>query len=120
MSERHQQLGMGGGEADAVDEQVGTVAERGLQLRLVVPIGGDEPRPCGGKPGRHPGRVPAGHVDLPPRRQHPLGNSAADQAATAEYEGARHPSTLCGSAAQTPLEQHRWRNDVPGGTSSGT
>jgi hypothetical protein len=48
-----------GGEADAVDEQVGSGPERRFQLRGIVAVGRDEP------PGAGVGRVAPGDVDVP-------------------------------------------------------
>jgi hypothetical protein len=46
--QRQQHAGMRRGVAEAVDQQVRTVAERGGELRGVVPVSGDEPAPGGG------------------------------------------------------------------------
>ncbi len=64
--ERQQRPGVGGGEAETVDEQLGTGAESGPHARLVGPVRRDELPTGGGEFGRHPRRVPPDDIDLPP------------------------------------------------------
>lgn len=88
--ERQQRPGVGGGEAETVDEQIGTGAECGPQLPLVGPVRRDELRTSGREFGRHPRRVPPDDIDLPPAPQQPQRGRPSDESGSAEDEGTRH------------------------------
>src|SRR5258706_1834635 len=85
---------VGCGIADAVDEQVCSVAEGGEQFGGVVALGGHESPPVCGDVGRQVGGVTPGEADAPSGREQAAGRGAADRAGTADDECARHRPTV--------------------------
>jgi hypothetical protein len=78
------------GEADAVDEQVGSVCKRRRQLSLVAAFEGHEPGPGRCDFVRKPRRITSCEIDLPPGRQETTRRGAADRTGAAEDERATH------------------------------
>ena len=88
--ERQQQCRIGGREADAVDEQVRTCAERCAERVAVVAVRADEAAACRGNVGRHVGRVATGEIDIPAVGEQPPRDGAPDQAGSPDDERAAH------------------------------
>jgi hypothetical protein len=80
----------GGRVADAVDEQVGAVAERAEQLLEIVAVRCHEPPSGRGDLGGHVRRVAPGQVDLPAGLQQATGCGPSDLTGTADDQGPRH------------------------------
>ena len=57
--------GVGGGEAERVDEQVGAIANDAGESRRVMSVGGVKPRAASHEVSRHPQRVASDEIDRP-------------------------------------------------------
>ena len=91
VANERQELSRGGGRVtDAVDEQVGAVAERDEQLLRIVAVGHDELPSGGGDLRRHVRGIPTRQVDLPTDREQATGRGAPDLAGSADDQGPRH------------------------------
>ena len=78
------------GEADAVDEEVGSTCERRSQLSLVAAFERHEPCPGRCDVVRKARRIPSREIDLPPGRQQTTRRRAADRTCSPEDERATH------------------------------